>query len=63
MKIYIALNGWEYEGYIQPTGAFSTIELARAALNDDKVKGHYQDIFEVELDLPNDSATPTETIK
>jgi hypothetical protein len=53
MKLYVVIGGWEYEGYSEPTGIYSTREKADAAVEHASVNHSYNDldVLEYELDV------------
>ncbi len=52
MRVWVAIYGYDYEGYCEPIGVFTTEELAQEALKK-KGFGDNRDVFEYEIDVPN----------
>ena len=46
MKVYIVIGGWNYEGYGEPNGVFSTKEKAEECLKFVKKRYDYAEIME-----------------
>lgn len=50
MKVYALIGGWDYEGYSEPDGIFSTKELAEEAKKKVYQGYDFLEIHEFELD-------------
>jgi hypothetical protein len=56
-KVWVVLEGYNYEGYSKPEGVFSSKELAEAVAakrRADKYQPDYVDVFEYEVDVDLD---------
>jgi hypothetical protein len=56
MKLYCVIGGWDYEGYSEPEGIFSSRERAEARAEELRnsvmiAKYNYVDVIEYELDV------------
>ena len=49
MKVWIVIGGYDYEGYTEPTGVYSTEALAKEGLK--HCSGDNRDILEYEIDV------------
>ncbi len=52
MKVWIIVPDYGYEGYGEPEGAFSSRELAEAAVKAIDLAAAPREIFEFEIDAP-----------
>ncbi len=50
MKIYVAIGSWEYEGYSEPMGVFSTREAAEKQIANGYQGYDETKVMEYELD-------------
>jgi hypothetical protein len=51
MKVYVVVQGYDYEGYTDPAAVFSTLESAESFARSMKIDRHeWVDVFERELD-------------
>ncbi len=51
MKVYVVVGGWDYEGYSEPTGVYSTKEKADAAKQHARSNHSYDNLEIMEYDL------------
>lgn len=50
MKVWVAIGGWNYEGFSKPMGIFSTQEKAKEVADASKGYG-YVEVIEYEIDV------------
>lgn len=53
-KLYALIGGWDYEGYSEPVGIYSSEKKAEAAKKDAYNGYDSLEIFEYELDVSKD---------
>ena len=51
MKVWIVIGGWEYEGYAEPSGVFSSKEKANLFVASDKCYNGYDEIKVLEYEV------------
>ncbi len=58
MRVWVAVGWWDYDGYDEPIGVFSTEELARDALAKNATNYDGKGVYECELDTPGSTWKP-----
>lgn len=56
MKVYVVIVGWDYEGYSEPTGVYSTKEAADKAMEHARQEHTYDTLRTLEYELDKGEA-------